>query len=43
VGATTLVARMAPHVPVKMGESAPFVARMDCAYFFDKDTELVIA
>jgi len=42
-GATTLVARMAPHVPLKMGESAPFVARMDCAYFFDKDTELVIA
>jgi multiple sugar transport system ATP-binding protein len=43
VGATTLVARMPPHVPLKMGESALFIARMDCAYFFDKDTELVIA
>jgi multiple sugar transport system ATP-binding protein len=43
MGPTTLVARMAPHVPLKMGENAPFVARMDRAYFFDKDTELVIA
>ena len=42
VGATTLVARMAPHIPLKMGEKAPFVARMDRVYFFDKDTELVI-
>jgi multiple sugar transport system ATP-binding protein len=42
-GGTTLVARMAPQVPLKMGESAPFVARMDCVYFFDKETELVIA
>jgi multiple sugar transport system ATP-binding protein len=42
VGATTLVARMAPHIPLKMGETAPFVASMDRAYFFDKDTELVI-
>jgi multiple sugar transport system ATP-binding protein len=43
VETTTLVARMAPHVPLRMGESAPFVARMDRAYFFDKETELVIA
>jgi multiple sugar transport system ATP-binding protein len=43
VEAATLVARMAPHVHLRMGESAPFVARMDCAYFFDKETELVIA
>jgi multiple sugar transport system ATP-binding protein len=43
VGATTLVARMAPQVPLKMGESAPFVARMDRAYFFDNETGLVIA
>jgi len=43
VGSTTLVARMAPQVPVKMGESALFVAGMDRAYFFDKETELVIA
>jgi len=43
VGSTTLVARMAPQVPVKMGENALFAAGMDRAYFFDKDTELVIA
>jgi multiple sugar transport system ATP-binding protein len=42
-GSTTLVARMPPHVPLKMGERAPFVARMDLAYFFDRETDLVIA
>ena len=41
-GATTLVVRMAPHVRVRAGESATFVARMEYAYFFDKDSEGVI-
>jgi ABC-type sugar transport system ATPase subunit len=42
-GTTTLVVRMAPNVAVKTGESATFVARMECAYFFDKESEEVIA
>ena len=42
VGATTLVARMAPHIPLEMGEKAPFVVMMNRAFFFDKETELVI-
>ena len=41
-GASTLVARMAPQVPLKMGETALFAARMDRAFFFDIDTELAI-
>jgi multiple sugar transport system ATP-binding protein len=42
-GTATLVVRMAPHAAVKAGESATFVARMECAYFFDKESEGIIA
>ncbi len=42
VGTTTLVSKMASHIPLKIGEDGLFVAGMDHAYFFDKDTELVI-
>jgi len=43
VGATTMVARMPPNVPLKIGEHAPFVARVDRAYFFDKESGLALA
>jgi multiple sugar transport system ATP-binding protein len=42
-GTTMLVVRMPPHVPLKTGESAMFVARMEYAYFFDKENEEIIA
>jgi len=42
VGDNTLVARMAPHIPLKMGETTSFAARMDQAFFFDKETEEAI-
>ncbi|GAH22274.1 unnamed protein product, partial [marine sediment metagenome] len=38
----TLVARLDPHVDIKPGQTVEFVAKMDLAHVFDKETERTV-
>ncbi|MFQ6067107.1 MAG: ABC transporter ATP-binding protein [bacterium] len=38
----TLVARLDPHVDLKPGQTAEFVAKMDLAHVFDRETERTV-
>lgn len=41
-GENMMVARMPPQIVLKTGEKARFIAKMDKAYVFDKDTEKAV-